>query len=214
MDLHFWHHKWKTNEIAFHEPEANPVLVKHFNKLNLKQGNRVFVPLCGKTRDIAWLLSEGYQVSGAELIEMAVEQLFQELKIKPKISIANNLKHYTSTNIDIFVGDVFHVSKEILGPVDAIYDRAALVALPHESRKQYTTHLIKITNHAPQLLVSYEYDQTLMDGPPFSVNNDEIKKHYSHSYHLTLLESTDVPGGLKGKCEAIENIWLIEKIKK
>ena len=98
----------------------------------------------------------------------------------------------------------------MLGPVNAIYDRAALVALPEEMRNRYTTHLTEITDKAPQLLVSYEYDQNLMAGPPFSISKEEVNQHYRDSYDLTLIVSTNIPGGLKGKCPAKENVWLLK----
>lgn len=210
MDESFWLQRWKTNTIGFHRSEANPILANSFKVLSLAKGSRVFVPLCGKTLDIAWLLSNGYRVAGAELIEIAIEQLFTELGVEPKISGVGEVRHYSAINIDIYVGNIFDVSSKMLGPVDAIYDRAALVALPKEMRNRYTTHLTKITDKAPQLLVSYEYDQTLMAGPPFSVSNEEVKQHYRDSYDLTLIKSTNVPGGLKGKCAANENVWLLQ----
>ena len=98
----------------------------------------------------------------------------------------------------------------MLGLVDAIYDRAALVALPEEMRNRYTAHLMEITDKAPQLLICYEYDQNLMEGPPFSVSNEEINLHYRDSYHLTPIESANVPGGIKGKGPAKENVWLLQ----
>ena len=67
MDTDFWLQRWQENNIAFHRSEANPLLVTHFKALGLAKGSRVFVPLCGKTKDIAWLLSQGYSVEGAEL---------------------------------------------------------------------------------------------------------------------------------------------------
>ncbi|ESA38975.1 thiopurine s- se te detoxification family [Leptolyngbya sp. Heron Island J] len=209
MDTTFWLQRWETNNIAFHKSEANPLLVQHFKELSLDQGNRVFVPLCGKTLDITWLLTNGYRVVGAELIEIAIEQLFMELGVEPTISETGDTKHYSATNIDISVGDIFGLSNQMLGPVDAIYDRAALVALPTDMRKRYTAHLMAITDNVPQLLVTYDYDQTLIAGPPFSISNEEVNQHYGKNYDLTLLQSTDVPGGLKGKCAAIENVWLL-----
>ena len=210
MDASFWLQRWNNNDIGFHRSEANPVLGNYFKELSLAKGSRVFVPLCGKTLDIAWLLSNGYRVAGAELVEMAIEQLFTELGVEPKISETGEVKHYSATNIDIFVGNIFDVSSKMLGPVDAIYDRAALVALPEDMRNRYTTHLTEITDKAPQLLVSYEYDQNVMAGPPFSVSNEEVNQHYRDSYDLTLIKSTNVPGGLKGKCAANENVWLLQ----
>jgi len=209
MDPDFWHKKWENNDIGFHEREANPGLVEHFNTLSLEQGSRLFVPLCGKTLDISWLLSRGHRVAGAELSAVAIEQLFAELGVEPRVSDIGPLKHYSAGDIDLYVGDIFNLSAEILGPVDAIYDRAALVALPEPVRSRYTAHLMEITQRAPQLLITFVYDQAEMPGPPFSVSDEEVRRHYGERYRLELLETRDVPGGLKGKCPAEEKIWLI-----
>jgi len=210
MDASFWHQRWGQNEIAFHESEANPSLVTYFKELSVTEGSRIFIPLCGKTRDIAWLLSDGYRVAGVELSEIAVTQLFMELEIEPTITAVGEVNHYSANNIDIFAGDIFHLSRKMLGPVDAIYDRAALVALPEEMRNRYTAHLMEMSNKAPQLLICYEYDQNVMEGPPFSISNEEVHQHYRDSYDLTLIGSMNVPDGLKGKCAAIENVWLLQ----
>jgi thiopurine S-methyltransferase len=211
MDAGFWHERWETNDIAFHKNEANPLLVRCFGALSLSKGSRVFVPLCGKTLDIPWLLSEGYRVAGAELSKVAIEQLFTELGVQPKVSRAGEVGHYSAANIDVFVGDIFQLSNKALGTVDAVYDRAALVALPEEVRKRYTAHLMALTGEAPQLLITYEYDQSLMEGPPFSISNEEVNRHYRDGYEVSLILSADVPGGLKGKCAAKENVWLLRE---
>jgi thiopurine S-methyltransferase len=210
VEASFWHQRWEKNNIAFHESEANPLLVKYFKELSLVKGSRVFLPLCGKTLDIPWLLSDGYRVAGAELSKIAIEQLFTELGIEPKISRIGAVDRYGATNIDIFVGDIFDLSSKMLGRVDAIYDRAALVALPEVMRNRYAAHLTEITDKAPQLLICYEYDQSLMEGPPFSISDEEVNQHYIDNYDLTLMASTNVPGGLKGKCMAKENVWLLK----
>jgi thiopurine S-methyltransferase len=169
----------------------------------------VFVPLCGKTLDISWLLSEGYRVTGVELSQTAIEQLFMGLGVQPDVSTAGQFTQWTAPDLNIFVGDIFALTKKMLDPVDAIYDRAALVALPETMRDQYTAHLTAITAKAPQLLICYDYDQRVMDGPPFSVRNEEVTRQYAHLYQVTLVSSTDVAGGLKGKCPAKENVWLL-----
>lgn len=210
MDAQFWHDRWAKNEIGFHKSEANPFLVKYVHALALSKGNRVFVPLCGKTLDIPWLLSNGYRVAGAELSALAIDQLFSGLGVTPTITKSGRIAHYHANDIDIFVGDLFDVTRTMLGPVDAIYDRAALVALPDTIRSRYTAHLTDITNHAPQLLICYEYDQRAAEGPPFSISHEEVRRHYADQYQLTLLTSEDVPGGLKGKCAATEHVWLLQ----
>ncbi|MCQ8119486.1 thiopurine S-methyltransferase [Methylomonas rosea] len=214
MEASFWHQKWERGEIAFHESEANPYLVAHFKELHLKKGSRVFLPLCGKTRDIAWLLSRGYRVAGAELSKLAVSELFNELGLEPKTFKAGKLTQYSAKDIDIFVGDIFDVSTELLGATNAIYDRAALVALPSGIREHYTSHLINISGTAPQLLITYEYDQHLMDGPPFSVIENEVKQHYESAYRLKSVESKNIEGGLKGEVAATETVWLLQNANK
>lgn len=209
MEAQFWHERWEKNEIGFHQGDANPMLVRHFQALDPAERFRVFLPLCGKTRDIAWLLSQGHQVVGAELSELAIQQLFEELGQKPGVSQVGALSHYRVPGVDIFVGDIFQLTAQTVGTVDAIYDRAALVALPADMRRRYADHLRAITATAPQLLISFEYDQSQMDGPPFSVPAAEIRNHYAAHYDIALLESADVAGGLKGKAKADETVWLL-----
>src|SRR5450432_4203968 len=145
MDARFWLQRWEANSISFHESEANPLLITYFKELSLAKGSRVFVPLCGKTLAIGWLLSNGYRVAAAELSELAVEQLFVELGLEPEITDIGEVKHYSATDIDIFVGDIFDLTRKILGSIDAVFDRAALVALPENMRIRYTKHVTDIT---------------------------------------------------------------------
>ncbi len=209
MDPTFWHQRWKNNETGWHEGNPNPLLVQYFDQLSLAKGRRIFVPLCGKTRDIAWLLAHGYRVAGAELSALAIEQLFTELGAQPHVSRVGEGERWSAHNLDIFVGDIFALSSKTLGSVDAIYDRAALVAFPAQMRSRYAAHLTETTEKAPQLLICYDYDQSLMEGPPFSVTNEEVHRQYGATYHVTLVASRDVSGGLKGKCPAKENVWLL-----
>jgi thiopurine S-methyltransferase len=211
MDHDFWRQKWEKNEIGFHEGVANAFLVKHFPRLSVPKGARAFLPLCGKTRDMHWLLSQGFRVVGAELSKIAVAQLFAELGVKPDVTAAGTLTRYDAPNITIFQGDVFALARGALGGADAVYDRAALVALPAPVRVRYARHVVTLTDAAPQLLISYAYDQSVMAGPPFSVSNDEVRGLYGGAYDIALLEHADVPGGLKGKCPAAENVWLLQR---
>lgn len=211
MDPTFWRQKWESNQLGFHKSEANPALVNHLKKLALPKGSRIFLPLCGKTLDIGWLLSQGYRVVGAELVDLAIQQLFDELRVDPTISPSGKLTLYQAHDIDIFVGDIFDVSPENLGPVDAIYDRGALVALPKEIQRRYTAHLRDITQQAPQLLVTLEYDQALMAGPPFSISSEEVHQHYGATYDISLLASGDVVGGLGEGHAAKQHIWRLQK---
>jgi len=211
MDSKFWLRKWENNETGFHESVPNPMLTRYFQGLSLPQGSRVLVPLCGKTLDIAWLLANGYRVVGVELAQVAVDQLFAGLGVAPNVNEQGRFLHYSAAGIDIFVGNIFDVSRDLLGPVDGIYDRAALVALPEPDRRRYAAHLMAVTGHAPQLLICLEYDQKLMNGPPFSIAKTEVSQLYGDAYDLKLLSSEKLPELLKGKCEARENAWLLKR---
>lgn len=210
MQHDFWHHKWQAGEIGFHLQDVNPLLVQSFDQLAIQSGSRIFLPLCGKTQDIHWLISQGYRVVGAELSQLAIAQLFDELALTPTITRLDKLIHYQAEQIDIFVGDIFDLTPALIGSVDAIYDRAALVALPITIRPSYAAHLISLSqHHAPQLVICFVYDQQVMSGPPFSVNAAEVMALYQSDYKINLLDSVEVVGGLKGKCSAIEQIWLL-----
>jgi len=209
MDAEFWHERWRENRIGFHQPAPNAMLVDHIGALGLAAGARIFLPLCGKTRDIGWLLSQGYRVAGAELSRLAVDQLFEDLGLTPEITEMGALARFHAPGIDIFAGDIFALDAEGLGPVDASYDRAALVALPPDMRARYGAHMARITGGAPQFVICFDYDQSLMSGPPFSIDAAEIARVYGPHYGLTDLAHAPVSGGLKGICPATERVWLL-----
>lgn len=209
MDAAFWHRKWQSGDIGFHLAEVNPALLAHFSTLQLALGSRVLLPLCGKTRDIGWLLAQGMSVIGVELSDVAVSELFAELACTPNVSEHGALRHYSAPQLDIWCGDLFTVTSAQLGDIDAIYDRAALVALPESLRGRYTGQLLTLGNGAKQLLVSFEYQQSLLAGPPFSVVEDEIAQHYQQYYSLSLLAREPIAGGLKGQVPANNTVWLL-----
>ncbi|MCO7222710.1 thiopurine S-methyltransferase [Pleionea sp. CnH1-48] len=210
MKAEFWHDKWQSGDIAFHESDGNPLLKEHFHLLNLGKGNRVFLPLCGKTGDIAWFMSQGLQVVGVELSRLAIEELFAELQVTPEITYEGELIRFSSPGVDIFVGDIFHLDAENLGHVDAIYDRAALIALPEDIRRRYASHLIALSSTAPQLLITYEYDKDLLQGPPFSLEQPDLLVHYGSSYQLHSVFRLKEENGLKDNVDCVSSVWHLE----
>lgn len=209
MDADFWLDRWRRNAIGFHESQANPLLVAHLAALAVPAGGRIFVPLCGKSLDIRWLLSRGHEVAGAELSEIAVQQLFAGLGVTPSATKIRQITRYSAPGIDIFQGDIFELSRSDLGPVHAAYDRAALIALPAPMRMRYASHMQRLTHHARQLIICLNYEQRLLAGPPFSVDGAEVARLYQIAFDLRLLGSAAVVGGLKGECPATEEVWLL-----
>lgn len=209
MDKSFWHERWEKDEIGFHVRVTNPLLVEYFVALSLAPSSRVFLPLCGKTLDVGWLLSRGFSVIGSELSELAVRQMFEDLDITPEIVRSGDFLIYRAEKLEIWVGDFFNLSADMVGAVDAVYDRAALIALPDEMRARYCMHLADVSGKARHLLITVLYDQNLLSGPPFSVSEEEVRARYSDDYKIEKLASDRIPGGLKGKCPAVEEVYLL-----
>jgi thiopurine S-methyltransferase len=205
MQADFWHNMWNNNKIGFHLNDTNQYLINNFKALNLKKNDRIFLPLCGKTHDIKWLLDLGYRIVGVELSEVAIKDLFDSLDIHPTISVHDKFIHYHAKNIDIYVGDFFNLTKKLIGEIEAVYDRAAIVALPDTMRKEYTKHLRHITRNIQQLVITLIYDQSLKNGPPFSVDDNNFKSFYEEFYKIKLLEE-GVDEGFK-PLDVIERVW-------
>lgn len=200
MQHSFWHEKWKSNQIGFHLDETNKLLIKHWPSLGVPKGCTVFVPLCGKTLDLVWLRSEGYSVIGVELSEIALDELADSITetlglevTKTTLEQEGLTAKYEADGVLLYAGDFFALTRSILGDVTAVYDRAALVALPADMRVEYCHHLQEITQQAPQLIFSFDYDQNVMSGPPFSVPAVELHMNY-HSYYknIELLEIREI----------------------
>lgn len=177
MDHSFWHERWAAGQIGFHEAEENEYLSLHNGVLG--QRKRVLVPLCGKAVDLTYLAAYGHEVVGVELVEQAAKAFFAELGGKPNVTQVGDFKRYESKGLNIFVGDFFKTTRELLGDVDALYDRAALIALPEAMRREYAKHVrLLMPANAPGLLVTVEYPQDKMSGPPFSVSEAEVASLY------------------------------------
>lgn len=209
MEKAFWQNRWQEGKIGFHEGEPNRHLRSHLHQLSLKAGAHVFVPFCGKAVDLDWLLSQGFQVSGIELNRDAIAEVFMRLSVTPEISEARGLTRHSGNGLVIWAGDFFELLPSDLGPVDAVYDRAALVALPSEMRDQYTRYLQSLCPSVPQLLVSYDYDQAQMEGPPFSVPEKQIRDLYDEVFVIENIASADIAGPLAERCSGKEEAWLL-----
>lgn len=207
MEAAFWRRKWAAGDIGFHEGAPNAMLIAHLGALGLAPGARVFLPLCGKTRDIPWLLGQGFSVAGAELSDLAVGQLFAELGVEPQVTTQGPMRRFAAPGLVMHQSDVFDLDRAVLGPVDGVYDRAALVALPQTLRGRYAAHLAALTGTAPQLLLAFDYDQAQLAGPPFSVTEAEIRARYEPGHRVTGLERRE--GRLRGLCVA-ETAWLLQ----
>ena len=137
MQPEFWHERWSSNRIGFHRDAPLPLLVAHWTALGLAPDARVFVPLCGKSLDMVWLAERGHRVLGVELSELAVRQFFDERGLVPAIHETAAGAHFVAGAYELIVGDAFALEADVLADCAAVYDRAALIALPPDLRRTY-----------------------------------------------------------------------------
>jgi thiopurine S-methyltransferase len=192
MDRAFWLDRWEKGEIGFHQAEINPLLQKYWPRLGLATSSKVFVPLAGKSRDMLWLAEQGHRVLGVELSALAIEAFFDEATIKPIVEKAGAFSRYSARNITLLAGDVFDLSADDVKDVAAVYDRASLIALPPKLRARYAAHLGSILKpNAMSLLLSIEYPQHEMEGPPHSVPRDEVEAIFQSAFVVEHWETRD-----------------------
>lgn len=192
MQPEFWYKKWESNQIGFHLPEVNPYLQRHWA---VPATARVLVPLCGKSLDLAWLAGRGHQVLGIELSEKAIEDFFSEHQVTPHVSAMGPFKVYRADSIELWCGDFFALTADDVADCAALYDRAALIALPAPMRERYAAHLQQILPHSVQgLLITLDYDQAQMPGPPFAVGDGEVQRLLAGAWQVGMLEEQDVLG--------------------
>ena len=193
MDPEFWHARWEEGDIGFHQETINPHLEQHWPRLNLPADMRVFVPLCGKTRDMLWLAGEGHRVVGVELSERAVRAFFEDNGLHPQVSEDGAFKRFAVDEIEILCGDFFALDAARLGPVEAVFDRASLVALPESMRRRYAEQMRRLLEpETTVLLVTFDYPQAEMDGPPFAVTEDEVHALYDAGFDVQRLAGVDL----------------------
>lgn len=207
MDATYWHDVWEKRDIGFDQTEPNPLLKTYISRLPVEKNSRIFIPLCGKSVDAIWLYHQGYQVVGAELSPIAVKEFFEALNISPKIEEYADCTRYFSKNIEIFCGDIFKLSRSIIGKIDAVYDRAAIVAMPDEMRRSYAMQIHQITQNAPQLVLCYEFSNSDLQGPPFNVTHEHLKDAYLPYYTFNLIEEKSITSQ-KGN-QFKECVWLL-----
>lgn len=196
MDRSFWIERWKAHDIGFHQPDFEPALDKFWSRMGAERGTRVFVPLCGKSLDMVWFAQQGYGVVGAELSEQAVDEFFAERQLVPEVRREGSFVVKSSGPYEIWCGDFFELPGSAIDGVAAVYDRAALIALPAEMQQRYAEKMKSLLPaDVPILLITVDYDQRQMAGPPFATSPETVDALFSDLYEREVLTSKDVLAG-------------------
>lgn len=195
MQADFWQARWQRNQIGFHQAQVNPYLQRHWPALGVAPGAQVLVPLCGKSLDLAWLAGQGVRVLGVELAEKAVQAFFHEQQLQPQVHAEGAFTRYQAGDVQLWCGDFFALTAQDVAGCTALYDRAALIALPPEMRRRYVQHLTAILpKGCAGLLVTLDYDQDVLPGPPFAVPDDEVQALWGGQWQVEQLECRDILG--------------------
>lgn len=192
MEPEFWQAKWDAGQIGFHSAEVHPDL-DFYGDAWLQGGHqRVLVPLCGKSVDLAWLAARGHYVVGIELAKNAVIALFAEADLTPEWTAVEGGERATAGRLTVFCGNLFDLSPKTIGPVTRVWDRAALIALHPDQRAAYVAHLRAcMTPDAVVLLNVLSYDPAVMDGPPWSVDGPTVSQYYPQAEQLRSRNALD-----------------------
>jgi thiopurine S-methyltransferase len=215
MHGEYWHERWKTGQISFHQPEVETHLREHLGRLGLARGETVLVPLCGKSVDMLWLAAQGYPVAGVELSGLACESFFSENRLaaaEPVTEGRFRVHRAKEHPITLFEGDFFDLSAAHTGPLAAFYDRAALIALPPALRERYVQHLKSelLGPGSRGLVISVAYEQSTFPGPPFSIPPEEVQRLWGDRFHLELLgRGEEQVGPPTQRITTAESAWLL-----
>ena len=188
MRAEFWKDRWKQNLLGWHQTEANGALVREWPGLGVDASATVFVPLCGKSLDMHWLRERGHPIVGCELSAIACRDFFAEggIAVTPEPDGAG--ERYEAAGYRLFCGDFFDLTPADLEGVGGVFDRGGLVALPPEMRVRYAEHLTRILPDPVEiLLLTIEYDQSVVGGPPHSVPTDEVEALFGKRFALRRL---------------------------
>ncbi len=193
VDNQHWLDRWKENRIGFHQDSVNHYLKKYLPDFALPRGARVFMPLCGKAHDITWIAAQGFEVVGIEISQIAIAAFFDENRIDYEHYDSDRFGVYRSGNITLLQGDFFDLNNDDLKACSLIYDRAALIAMERPDRPRYYDHMLSIApSPGSMLLITLDYDQAEMIGPPFSVPTAEVLRRYGDAFSIDSLECNDI----------------------
>ena len=193
VDKQHWHDRWRDNRIGFHEETVNPHLQNFLPDFGLAPGSRIFVPLCGKAIDLSWLADQGYAVLGIELSPLALQAFFAEQGLDYERVDTDRFCEYRGERITLLQGDYFDLRAEDLRDCALVYDRAALIAMAAADRPAYCRHMLSLLPRAcDMLLITLEYDQAEMQGPPFSTPVSEVREHYAAAFAIRELERNSI----------------------
>lgn len=191
MTQELWREKWRSNDIAFHQERINPLLKAHLPRVKLNPGDRILVPLCGKSLDMGWLNQCHYRVMGVELSSVAIADYFDELGVKPQRQMQGNFTRWWHKHIQIWCGNIFDLNLLDVDRIKLIYDSAALTAFDADERQTYVDHFAKILPMRTQIMLMTTETADVQYTDSVARIDSEVKNLYQADYRIELLHGQD-----------------------
>lgn len=199
-----WLERWQQGRIGWHEAHGNRGLKRHW----CGTGLRVLVPLCGKSIDMLWLAGQGNEVTGVEVSAIAAREFFIDNDLR--YTVSGDGTRYTAEDLQVTIVCGDFLTFDDTG-FDAHYDRGALVALPAAERARYAAHTTARLNASPeQLVITLEYAQSSVDGPPYSVSAEEVRAYWPSLMRIDAYDDmANAPPKFRdaGLAELTEVVW-------
>jgi len=195
--VQYWQARWATGQSQWNSEKPHQYLIKYLDVLTAgSKSVRFFLPLCGKAGDLLHLYQEGHTVTGVEGVPFVVEQFFRENKLDyEKVSLPEirGWRYKTKdSRLCIYACDFFAVTPEMIGDVDAVYDRGALEAINVSDRPGYVKLMQQlIGKDFRYVLNAYEYDDSEFQGPPRNLPRDEVFNLFADFAEVDILEEAD-----------------------
>lgn len=213
MEISYWMSRWEKGKTGWHREEVYPRLPEFWPRLRLTGNARVLVPLCGKSHDLDWLAAQGFAVVGVEASKKALTQVMERFSTPFIRTESHGYTVFKSAFMELWQGNFMNFPKAAVPSVDAIYDKASMVALPGSMRKKYRTKILDLCNaHTQILLQSFEYEQQEMVGPPFSLPEQEVKNLFGRHFNIILLHEESKLKEVKKFRQRGLSTYFIEKV--
>ena len=214
MELSFWQSKWEKGQTGFHMEKVYPPLMQHIDSIPLPEDANILVPLCGKSHDLYWLRNQGYNVIGVEVSPIALKHIRDQNSEPFSHYQKGSFKIFKCSRLQLWQGDFMKLKLSWLPSIHLVYDKAALIALPPLQRVYYAHKVEQIlsSGHGRLFQQTFEYEQTEMEGPPFSVPQSELEDHYGPNFNIELLMEKDAPELLERFQKRGMKSYLEEKI--
>ena len=217
MEPDFWHERWAKGQLGFHQKDFNQHMQAFIDRLEIRPGGLILVPLCGKSLDMLYLLNKGYSVTGIEINQLAVESFFAENNLSFEVTQLEDALLYSHKNLNIYCADFLTIDLVSAQKIDAVYDRGSLIALPPEMRVAYVDRLTQMISAGTRsMLLTLDYAQDEMSGPPFSVTPEDVEQLFGSDYSIEHAYSEDCLAlephfRDKGLTGLDEHIFLLQK---